>query len=139
MHFVKVITGLLLAATLAGCAGGGAHVPQPVSYVSPILYETLECSQVADEARILTRQAQQVSGIASEQSVNSSVIVWPIALTAQRGGAEPSAELGQIKYRFEALERAAIRENCKVKFKRLRDANGVEQKSALSGWVTKLS
>ncbi len=139
MHFVKIITGLLLVATLAGCAGGGAQVPQPVSYVSPILYETLECSQVADEARILTQQAQLVSGIAGEQALNKSVIVWPIALTAQRGGAKPSAELGRIKYKFEALEKAAARENCKFQFKRLPAASEVEQKSAQTGWITKLS
>ncbi len=138
MRFVKVITGLFLAISLAGCAGGG-HVPQPVSYVSPIMYETLECSQVPEEARILIKQAQQVSGIAGIQSVDQSVIVWPIALTVGQGGANASAELGRIKYKFEALERAAARENCSVRFRRLPDANEVEQKSASSGWITKTS
>lgn len=141
MRFINIIAGGITAILMAGCAGTGSQTVQPMQYtttkttkmsmsVSPIMYETYDCEQIAGEAATLSEKTQKLTGLSNSVSTQGSVIVWPAGLTTDSVDEKNAAELGRIKYQFEALEKAAKREECKISFQRPSSEGNTEQRSA---------
>ncbi len=141
MRFINVIVVGVVAILMAGCAGGSSHTIQPMQYttaktskasisVSPIMYETYDCEQIANEAAMLSEKTQKITGLRNTVSSQQSVIVWPAGLYQVSASEKNAAELGRIKYQFEVLEKAAKREECNMNFQRTLENKQPEQRSA---------
>jgi hypothetical protein len=113
---MRLITWLLAAAALAGCASKSSDITP--SYVSPIVYQGHTCPQLAQEAQGVSARAAQVSGAQDAKRTNDQVatgvaivVFWPAPFLV--GGDGPmAAELAQLKGQMVAIEEASIQRKC---------------------------
>ena len=137
MRFIKAFAGIVLALSVTACAGQPKAVVQtPISFVSPIMYETFDCHQIGEEVKVLSGKLAAISGYSEEKINQPSAMIWPAGLRVEGTGSKKT-ELLKMRTQFEALERASEREKCSIQF--MREPAGVDQKSAQTGWVTNLS
>lgn len=110
------------AALLAGCASKSSDISP--TYVSPIMYQSHSCAQLAQEAQGISARAAQVSGAQDQKRTSDQiatgvaiVVFWPAAFLV--GGDGPlSAELANLKGQMVAVEHASIQKNCGIQFQR---------------------
>lgn len=101
----------------AGCASEPqVTLPKP-SFMSPIMYETYDCEQIDQEAKVLTHQAENISGVKTEKLSENGVIVWPVSLLSHNHERQ-NQDLVMVRAKFEALEKASQREKCNFQFDR---------------------
>jgi hypothetical protein len=119
---MKPILALLALATLAGCASKSSEITP--TYVSPFMYQSLTCAQLAQEAQGISARAAQVSGAQDQKRTNDQiatgvaiVVFWPAAFLVG-GDGQTAAELAQLKGQMVAIEQASIAKNCGIKFER---------------------
>ena len=114
---MKFVTSLVSAAVLlTGCATASKDIS--ALSVSPLQYNSYECTQLeAENARLTTRIAQ-LGGRLDEAASNDKAIMtvgmilfWP-ALFALGGTKEQEAEYAKIKGEYDALQQAAIAKMC---------------------------
>jgi len=111
------LAGALL---VAGCAKDANQVG--ATYVSPILYNSYTCPQLAEEAQRVSSRAQQAAGIQDQKATNDKVamgvgliVFWP-ALLFTKGNDENTAELARLKGQMDAIEQASIKKKCGITF-----------------------
>jgi hypothetical protein len=116
---MRVFLWAILGALLAGCASSASEVSP--TYVSPLQYQHLTCTQIAGEAERVSRRAAELSGVQDGKRTSDVVattaaviIFWPAAFLV-KGDGQTAAELGRLKGEFEALERIAIEKNCRLR------------------------
>jgi hypothetical protein len=75
---------LVCALFLAGCASSAADITP--AYVSPVMYQSYTCQQLALEAQGISARAAALSGAQDKQRTNDTiattaavVIFWPAA------------------------------------------------------------
>lgn len=119
---MRSIIAIGAAVLLAGCASNSTDIR--ASYVSPILYQNLSCSQLALEAQNVSSRAVAASGQQDKKAGQDAVAVgvalvlfWPAAFLAQGDGAT-AAEVARLKGEMEAIEHASIRNNCGIVFEK---------------------
>jgi hypothetical protein len=112
----SVIGSILIAATVAGCASNSREIS--AAYVSPLAYNGYTCPQLAAEMQRISTRVQQVSGTVDDRASNDSVamgvgmiLFWP-ALFFMKGDGPEAQELARLKGEYEAVNQAAIRNNC---------------------------
>jgi hypothetical protein len=115
------ISAVMIAACLGGCATYSEKIAP--SYVSPVLYESLSCRQIAEEASRVSQRAAQAAGAQDSQATRDNVltaativICWPAAFFVQ-GDRQNAAELARLKGEMDALEQASSRKNCGINFR----------------------
>jgi hypothetical protein len=116
------LIGLLLAvAALAGCASKSGEIAP--SYVSPVMYQSYTCQQIAQESQNVAAHAAQVSGAQDQKRTNDQiatgvaiVVFWPAAFFVG-GDGQAAAELARLKGQMEALEQASVMKNCGIQFR----------------------
>ena len=111
-----------LGAALAGCASSSAEITP--AYVSPVIYQSYNCQQLAMEAQAVSTRAASLSGVQDGQRTKDQwttaaavVIFWPAAFLVS-GDKQTAAELGQMKGQMVAIEQASIAKKCGIKFER---------------------
>ncbi len=116
----KATCALLGALFLAGCASSSSDITP--AYVSPVLYQSYNCQQLALEAQGISARAAALSGAQDKQRTNDTiattaavVIFWPAAFFVG-GDKQTAAELGQMKGQMVAIEQASIAKKCGIKF-----------------------
>ena len=109
-------------AALAGCASSSAEITP--AYVSPVMYQSYTCQQLAMEAQAVSARAASLSGVQDSQRTKDQwttaaavVIFWPAAFMVS-GDKQTAAELGQMKGQMVAIEQASIAKKCGIKFER---------------------
>jgi hypothetical protein len=109
-----------LAATLAGCASSAADITP--AYVSPVMYQSYTCQQLALEAQGVSTRAAALSGAQDSQRTKDTVattaaviIFWPAAFLVG-GDKQTAAELAQMKGQMVAIEQASIVKKCNIQF-----------------------
>ena len=114
--YIALASGLLLSA----CAKEANQVG--ATYVSPVLYESYTCPQLAEEAQRVSSRAAQSSGVQDQKATNDKVamgvglvIFWP-ALLFTKGNDENTAELARLKGQMDAIEQASIKKRCGITF-----------------------
>ena len=125
---MKPIALFVAAATLAGCASKSAEITP--TYVSPVMYQSHTCKQLAQEAEGVSARAAQVSGAQDAKRTNDQVatgvaivVFWPAAFLV--GGDGPmAAELAQLKGQMVAIEQASIQKKCGIQFQREQPTQG---------------
>lgn len=117
-----VLAALAAGSLLGACASSSDKVA--ATYVSPIQYSSLTCTQIREEsARVVTR-AQLASGVQDDQrktdqvvTVVGAVVFWP-SLFFLQGDNQKTAELARLKGEMEALEQASVQRNCRIEYRR---------------------
>lgn len=113
---------LAAAAALGGCASASTDI-QP-SYVSPVIYQSYNCQQLAQEAQAVSSRAAVASGAQDSQRTKDAVattaavvIFWPAAFLVG-GDKQTAAELANLKGQMVAIEQASIQKKCGIQFQR---------------------
>ena len=115
---MKRLVASLLAVSIA--AGGCATAAKDVStsYVSPLQYQSYDCTQIASETLRIQSKVTELGGRLDEAASNDKAIAgvgiilfWP-ALFALGGTKGTEAEYGRIKGEYEAIQKAAIDKKC---------------------------
>jgi hypothetical protein len=85
--------------------------------VSPMQYSDYSCSQIKGELRRVRRQLVQVTGAQQKEADKDAVamgvglvVFWPALFFL--AGDDQKAELARLKGEYEALQSAAIRNDC---------------------------
>ncbi|WP_159589157.1 hypothetical protein [Chelativorans xinjiangense] len=113
---------LACLALAAGCATKSTDIA--ANYVSATQYQNYSCAQLAEEARAVSAKAAQLSGTQDRRATNDKwivgagvVVFWPVLLLT-KGNDHLAAELGQLKGEKEAIEAAARKKGCSIRFDR---------------------
>lgn len=116
----RVIALAALAASLGACASKSSDIMP--SYVSPVVYQSYTCQQLAQEAQAISSRAAQVSGAQDQKRTNDQVataaaivIFWPAAFFVG-GDGQVAAELANLKGQMVAVEQASIQKKCNIQF-----------------------
>jgi hypothetical protein len=111
-----MIVAALVAAPLAGCASSSKEIS--AAYVSPITYQGYSCQQLAGELQRISGRVQQVSGTVDGRANNDAammgiglILFWP-SLFFIKGDGPEAQELARLKGEYDAVNQAAIRQNC---------------------------
>lgn len=116
----KTIALLAIAGLLSGCATSPKNIE--ASYVSPVPYQQMSCTQlqaeaarVANAAAVATgRQSQQAGSDAAAMTV-SLLIFWP-AIFFVGGDKGNAVELANLKGQMQAIEQVNAEKNCGIQF-----------------------
>jgi hypothetical protein len=105
-----------VAIALGGCATASKDVP--ISYVTPLQYQTYDCEQLGAETARIQNRLTQVGGSLDKAAENDKgitaagiIIFWP-ALFFLGGTKQQEAEYGRLKGEYEAIQQAAIQKKC---------------------------
>jgi hypothetical protein len=111
---------VVLGAALCGCASSSAEITP--AYISPVIYQSYSCQQLALEAQAVSTRAASLSGVQDSQRTKDQwttaaavVIFWPAAFLVS-GDKQTAAELSQMKGQMVAIEQASIVKKCNIKF-----------------------
>jgi hypothetical protein len=117
---MRVWGAAALCVALTGCASSSADITP--TYVSPVLYQSYTCQQLAEEAQAVSTRAAQASGAQDSARTRDAVattaaviIFWPAAFLVG-GDKQTAAELGQLKGQMVAIEQASIQKKCGIQF-----------------------
>jgi hypothetical protein len=109
-----------LGAALAGCASSSAEIAP--AYVSPVMYQSYTCQQLALEAQGISQRAATLSGAQDNQrskdqlaTAAAIVVFWPAAFFVG-GDKQTAAELANMKGQMVAIEQASIAKKCNIQF-----------------------
>lgn len=116
----NIITVGLIAVCVASCASKADTIS--ASYVSPTLYNSLSCAQLADEAQAVSSRAAVAAGVQDKKAGQDAaittvgiVLFWP-ALFFNNGDGTSAAEVARLKGEMGAVEDASRRKGCGLKF-----------------------
>jgi hypothetical protein len=111
-----------MAPLLAGCASSADDIGS--TYISPVMYESLSCQQLAAEAQNVSSRAAVATGAQNKKRTTDAVVTtvglvvfWPSLFFIQ-GNGQQAAELANLKGQMDAIEQASIRKNCGIQFQR---------------------
>ncbi|MDA9424182.1 MULTISPECIES: hypothetical protein [Bradyrhizobium] len=117
---MRILSVFCCAALLAGCASSSQDVS--ATYVSPMIYQSYNCQQLAMEAQAVSARAATLAGAQDSQRTKDTVattaaviIFWPAAFLVG-GDKQTAAELGQMKGQLNAIEQASIMKKCNIQF-----------------------
>ena len=112
---------LTVAVVVGGCASSAKNIAP--AYISPIVYQNYDCTQLSEEAQRVTANAQRVAGIQDEKATNDAVatgvavvLFWPAAFFVSGGDGQTAAELAKLRGQKEAIEQVAIQKKCSFSF-----------------------
>src|SRR5215470_13663356 len=98
----------IAAALVAACATKSSDITP--AYVSPVLYQSYNCQQLAQEAQGVSVRAAQVAGAQDQKRTNDQiatgvavVVFWPAAFLVS-GDGPTASELAQLKGQSVAIE-----------------------------------
>jgi hypothetical protein len=118
MRFVLLIVAGL---GIAGCASKSNEIAP--SYVSPMIYQSYTCQQIAMEAQNVSAHAAEVAGAQDDKRTKDQiatgvavVVFWPAAFLVG-GDGQAAAELARLKGSMQALEQASVMKNCGIQFR----------------------
>jgi len=126
---------VLAALTLVGCASKSTEIAP--TYVSPMMYQSFTCQQLAAEATRVSAAAATAAGQQDSQVTKDAVattvgvvIFWP-ALFLIGGDKQNAAQLAQLKGQMDAIEQTSIQKNCGIQFRQAQQ--GAPPPTAYSG------
>ena len=106
----------MLAIELAGCATASKDITS--TYVSPVMYQSYDCQQLAAETVRLQAHVNQLGGRLDQAASNDKAIAaagallfWP-ALFALGGTKGQEVEYANLKGQADALQVATIEKKC---------------------------
>jgi len=118
---IRQAATIAAALALSACATYSEKIAP--TYVSPVIYESLNCKQIAEEATRVAQRAAEAAGAQDSQANRDNavtaaaiIIFWPAAFFVG-GDRQNAAELGRLKGEMNALQQASTRKNCGIDFR----------------------
>ena len=116
----KLVALGLACGVLAGCASRSSEIA--AAYVSPIAYQGLTCTQLANEAQAISARAASAAGAQDQKATGDAVamtvglvVFWP-ALFPMKGDGAHAAEVSRLKGEMEAIQTASRQNGCGIVF-----------------------
>lgn len=110
-----------VALILCGCASSAENIAP--AYISPMIYQDYDCSQLAAEAERVSSAAARMAGVQDKKASNDAVatgvavvLFWPAAFMVSGGDGQTAAELAKLKGQKDAIEQVAIQKKCGIQF-----------------------
>lgn len=117
---MRILGIVALGAALGGCASASSDITP--MYVSPVVYQSYTCQQLALEAQGISTRAATLSGTQDSQRTKDGlvtaaaiVVFWPAAFFVG-GDKQTAAELANMKGQMVAIEQASIQKKCNIQF-----------------------
>lgn len=111
---------VLCGAIISGCATSAENVS--ASYISPVIYQKFSCKQIREEAVRISQQVAKLSGAQDTKASNDAVatgvalvLFWPAAFFVG-GDDHTTAQLSQMKGKYEALRAESEKKRCNIRF-----------------------
>lgn len=105
---------------IAGCATNPNEIAP--TYVSPVLYQNLNCNQLREEAQAVSYRAAQAAGVQKSNAGKDAamtgiglVLFWPSLFFIKGDGAQ-AAELARLKGEMQAIEQVNRQKGCGITF-----------------------
>lgn len=123
---IQRIAAFGVACVFSAFSAGCARAPDKVlaSYVSPVLYQSLTCDQLGQEAQRVSAAVATATGQQSEAATRDKVVTgvgivvfWP-ALFFLKGDDATTAGLARLKGEMDAIEQTSIAKGCGIQFQR---------------------
>ena len=115
--FLRSISLLAVIGFAAGCASDPDKMA--TSYVSPLQYKSYDCGQISNELQRVSRKATELYGNLSETANRDAaqmgvglVLFWPALFFLEGGDGPEAAEYSRLKGERDALEQAAVQNQC---------------------------
>lgn len=117
MRFFPIVLAVAVACSgLAGCATASKDVP--TAYVSPLQYQSYDCTQIAMESQRLNARVGELGGRLDTAADHDkaiagvgAILFWP-ALFALGGTKAQEAEYARLRGEHDAIQQAAISKKC---------------------------
>ena len=100
----------------AGCASKPSEIQ--AQYVSPITYSDYSCKQIRSEMRRVQSKVTNLGGQIEDNSSGDDmamgvgmILFWPALFFLDGDGTE-SQDYGRLKGEYEALDQAAVQQDC---------------------------
>lgn len=114
---------LMLAAVLLVAACASNPDKMTASYVSPVEYQDYSCKQLSEEARRVSKRANELYGTLKKDSENDNaqmavglILFWPTLFFLEGGDGPQAAEYQRLKGERDAIEEMSIKKNCGIEF-----------------------
>jgi uncharacterized protein YceK len=111
----KIVYLVLLVVFISGCATAPGKIK--ASYVSPVTYYSWSCQQIEAEMARVSAKVSDLSGAQQSERNKDAValtaglvIFWPALFFMM--GDDQKQEIARLKGEYEALEKAAIHNEC---------------------------
>ncbi len=111
--FLTILSFSMLA---GGCATSSKDIAS--NYVSPVQFQSYDCSQLEKEAVRINSRVSQLSGRLDEAASNDKalmgvgmILFWP-ALFALGGTKQQEAEYARLKGEYDAIQQSSIEKRC---------------------------
>ena len=105
-----------LVGSLAGCSTASKDIAP--AYVSPLQYQSLDCTQLSEELRRVQSRVTELGGRLDTAASNDAalmgvglILFWP-ALFALGGTKGQEAEYSRLRGEFEAIQQASVQKKC---------------------------
>ena len=119
MKSIQIKSTLLLVTAIAltsGCASKPSEIQS--QYVSPFAYSDYSCKQIRNEMHRVQSKVSSLGGQIEENASGDNmamgvgmILFWPALFFLDGDGTE-AQDYGRLKGEYEALEQAAIRQDC---------------------------
>ena len=116
----RAAAALRIALGLSACASSSADIK--ASYISPVTYQSYDCTQLSAEAQSVSARASQAAGVQDSNRTQDQVVTtvgvvvfWPL-LFAVKGDSNNAAELARLRGEMVAIESESIRKKCGITF-----------------------
>lgn len=116
----NAIVALMAGFALANCASKSSEITP--AYVSPMIYQSYTCQQLAMEAQAISAKAAELSGAQDQKRTNDQIatgaaiiVFWPAAFFIG-GDGQVAAQLSQLKGQMNAIEQMSIQKRCGIQF-----------------------
>lgn len=113
---------LSAAIFVGGCASRATDIQ--ASYVSPLMYQNLDCEQLQGEAQRVSQRAMAAAGVQDKKAGQDAavmavglVLFWP-ALFFTSGDGAAAAEVARLKGEMQAIEDASTANSCGIVFEK---------------------
>lgn len=130
---ISAILALSLPIFIAGCADSSKNIS--ASYVSPLKYRTYTCDQlteeyarVLEESRFINKSQDDTAGNDAVAMGVGLVLFWPALFFID--SSDQKEEVARLKGEIQAVEKAAIRADCKSLAEEMRDARKAAREAA---------
>lgn len=121
MKSITITAACVCAVALSACAKSSANIE--AAYVSPALYERMNCAQLSEEAKRVATRANSVAGVQDQNATRDAVattaaaiIFWPAAFFIGGNGTN-ATELASLKGQLEAIQSVSEKKNCGLTFR----------------------
>lgn len=118
----RIVLSVVVGLCVSGCAQRAEEIR--AASVSPILYQNLNCVQIAQETARVSAKAAELTGVQNQRATTDAVatgvaivVFWPAAFLIRGDGAN-AGELSRLKGEMEALEAVSNQKKCGIQFNR---------------------